>query len=171
MRTTVESYVNAYARIPQIFPRMRFIMPVIRGSKSPEAKRPFLVHVIVITTVVMASFMKSLNSVLTSLLQIRVYSLLYPQAPTHVIHLEEAPSSVVWSPARPLVIGTLVAVGTSVQCSNETGFSVSAEYEYSANKIIRIFGQKLNIRKSPNYGPVWQHLFRPNIRPNYSDEH
>ena len=90
-------------------------MPVIRGSKSPEAKRPFLVHVIVITTVVMASFMKSLNSLLTSLLQIRVYSLLYPQAPTHVIHLEEAPSSVVWSPARPLVIGTLVAVGTSVR--------------------------------------------------------
>ena len=35
----------------------------------------------------------------------------------------------------------------------------------------RIFGQKPNIRKSPNYGPVWQHLFRPNIRPNYSDEH
>lgn len=98
---------------------MRFIMPVTRGrgSKSPEAKRAFLVLVIVIviTTVVMASFMKSLNSLLTSLLQIRVYSLLYPQAPTHVIHLEEAPSSVVWSPARPLVIGTLVAVGTSVR--------------------------------------------------------
>ena len=35
----------------------------------------------------------------------------------------------------------------------------------------RKFGQKPNIRKSPNYGPVWQHLFQPNIRPNYSDEY
>ena len=42
-----------------------------------------------------------------SRLQIRIYSLLYPQAPTHVVHLEEAPSSIAWSPARPLVLSKL----------------------------------------------------------------
>ena len=48
------------------------------------------------------------------------------------------------------------------QCSNETGFSVSDEYEYSAIQIVLTFGQKRifpNIRFLAECSVIW-----PNIR-------